>query len=284
MPRPRSSIGHRRSAASRTSSPPTAGIAWSPIWTPSSSSRSAGRPALGHGRGDARSGRLRRPVGTGHATPSPSCPRGSRWPTSGSTRAAPAPAPDSTTLHGVGSSSGPVPTASPPTDRVRRPIVVDEEQAVTVTVTVSEIGAGARLPEQSDPCRITHRALAAAAASASISRRLRLPAARHERAACLTRRVGYSRCPTSPTSHWDAFLAFVKEERPADPASSPSPRSSPVRLARLFVHGIVKTLLDREATEGTAQELSAVELKKRMDTLDGLARTRSSSSSSSSPG
>src|SRR6187401_1992999 len=44
-----------------------------------------------------------------------------------------------------------------------------------------------------------------------------------------------------------------------------------LRLARLFVHGIVKTLLDREATEGTAQELSAVELKKRMDTLDQLA-------------
>jgi small-conductance mechanosensitive channel len=43
-----------------------------------------------------------------------------------------------------------------------------------------------------------------------------------------------------------------------------------VRLSRLFVHGIVKTLLDREATEGTAQELSAVELKKRMDTLDTL--------------
>jgi small-conductance mechanosensitive channel len=43
-----------------------------------------------------------------------------------------------------------------------------------------------------------------------------------------------------------------------------------VRFARLFVHGIVKTLLDREATEGTAQELSAVELKKRMDTLDTL--------------
>jgi small conductance mechanosensitive channel len=42
------------------------------------------------------------------------------------------------------------------------------------------------------------------------------------------------------------------------------------RLARLFVHGVVKTLLDREATEGTAQELSAVELKKRMDTLDQL--------------
>jgi small conductance mechanosensitive channel len=44
-----------------------------------------------------------------------------------------------------------------------------------------------------------------------------------------------------------------------------------IRLAGIFVHGIVKALLDREATEGTAQELSAVELKKRMDTLDQLA-------------
>jgi small conductance mechanosensitive channel len=43
-----------------------------------------------------------------------------------------------------------------------------------------------------------------------------------------------------------------------------------IRLAQLFVHGIVKTLLDREATEGTAQELSAVEIRKRMDTLDEL--------------
>jgi moderate conductance mechanosensitive channel len=43
-----------------------------------------------------------------------------------------------------------------------------------------------------------------------------------------------------------------------------------IRAARLFVHGIIKALMDREATEGTAQELSAVELKKRMDTLDGL--------------
>jgi small-conductance mechanosensitive channel len=43
-----------------------------------------------------------------------------------------------------------------------------------------------------------------------------------------------------------------------------------IRLADLFVHGVVKALLDREATEGTAQELSAVELKKRMDTLDDL--------------
>jgi small-conductance mechanosensitive channel len=43
-----------------------------------------------------------------------------------------------------------------------------------------------------------------------------------------------------------------------------------VRLARIFVHGIVKALMDREATEGTAQELSAIELKKRMDTLEAL--------------
>ena len=29
-----------------------------------------------------------------------------------------------------------------------------------------------------------------------------------------------------------------------------------LRAARLFVHGVVKALMDREATEGTAQELS----------------------------
>src|SRR4029077_55720 len=39
---------------------------------------------------------------------------------------------------------------------------------------------------------------------------------------------------------------------------------------RVFVHGIVKALMDREAREGTAQELSAVELQKRMDTIDNL--------------
>ena len=43
-----------------------------------------------------------------------------------------------------------------------------------------------------------------------------------------------------------------------------------LRVASVFVHGIVKALIDREATEGTSQELSAVELKKRMDTLDDL--------------
>ncbi len=46
-----------------------------------------------------------------------------------------------------------------------------------------------------------------------------------------------------------------------------------VWLAGRAVHGIVKTLLDRESSEGTAQELSAVEIKKRMVTLEGLGTT-----------
>ena len=43
-----------------------------------------------------------------------------------------------------------------------------------------------------------------------------------------------------------------------------------VRLARPFVHGIVKALMDREAAEGTARELSAVEVSKRMATIDAF--------------
>jgi small conductance mechanosensitive channel len=43
-----------------------------------------------------------------------------------------------------------------------------------------------------------------------------------------------------------------------------------LRFARLAVHGIIKALLDREAIEGTAQELSAIEVRKRMATLDHL--------------
>src|SRR5215210_2812402 len=43
-----------------------------------------------------------------------------------------------------------------------------------------------------------------------------------------------------------------------------------LRVTTLLVHGVVKTLLDREATEGTAQELSAIEVQKRIDTLDEL--------------
>ena len=46
-----------------------------------------------------------------------------------------------------------------------------------------------------------------------------------------------------------------------------------IAIARRVVQGVVKTALDREVTEGTAQELSAVEVKKRMDTLDALLTT-----------
>lgn len=43
-----------------------------------------------------------------------------------------------------------------------------------------------------------------------------------------------------------------------------------VRAAGLFVHGIVKALFDREASEGTARELSAVEIQKRTATIETL--------------
>lgn len=46
-----------------------------------------------------------------------------------------------------------------------------------------------------------------------------------------------------------------------------------ITLARRVIHGLVKASLDRETSEGTAQELSAVEVKKRMDTLDTLLTT-----------
>ena len=46
-----------------------------------------------------------------------------------------------------------------------------------------------------------------------------------------------------------------------------------VKLAGIAVQGLVKALLDRETSEGTAQELSAVEIRKRMDTLEGLGTT-----------
>jgi small-conductance mechanosensitive channel len=42
-------------------------------------------------------------------------------------------------------------------------------------------------------------------------------------------------------------------------------------LSRRVVRGVVGALVDREATEGTAQELSAIELRKRRGTLQGLA-------------
>ena len=42
------------------------------------------------------------------------------------------------------------------------------------------------------------------------------------------------------------------------------------RLSKAVVHQILKKLFDREASEGTAQELSALEIQKRMNTLDLL--------------
>lgn len=44
-----------------------------------------------------------------------------------------------------------------------------------------------------------------------------------------------------------------------------------IRMAHVFVRGIARALLNRESLEGTAQELSAVELKKRQDTIEALA-------------
>src|SRR4051794_19683069 len=43
-----------------------------------------------------------------------------------------------------------------------------------------------------------------------------------------------------------------------------------VQPSTVVVPHILKTLFHREATEGTARELSAVEIEKRMTTLDGL--------------
>src|SRR5215210_9520060 len=43
-----------------------------------------------------------------------------------------------------------------------------------------------------------------------------------------------------------------------------------IRLARIAVRSFVAALLDRETVEGTSQELSAIEVGKRRDTLQGL--------------
>ena len=46
-----------------------------------------------------------------------------------------------------------------------------------------------------------------------------------------------------------------------------------LRLSRLGVRTTISVLLDREVAEGTAQELSAIEIAKRKATLEGLATT-----------
>ena len=44
-----------------------------------------------------------------------------------------------------------------------------------------------------------------------------------------------------------------------------------IRLAHIFVRGIVRALFTRETLEGTARDLTAVEVKKRQDTIETLA-------------
>src|SRR2546423_2515557 len=43
-----------------------------------------------------------------------------------------------------------------------------------------------------------------------------------------------------------------------------------VRGARLFVHGVVKTVFDRNAAHGSAKELNTIEIAKRRDTIETL--------------
>ena len=76
--------------------------------------------------------------------------------------------------------------------------------------------------------------------------------------------------PDFAEAPWSDIVAFAREYHLVSVALIVIVTVVAMRLASVFVHGIVTALLDREATEGTAQELSAVELKKRMDTLDDL--------------
>ena len=76
--------------------------------------------------------------------------------------------------------------------------------------------------------------------------------------------------PDFANSPWSDLVAIAREYHLVSVALILVVAIVAMRLASLFVQGIVKALLDREATEGTAQQLSAVELKKRMDTLDDL--------------
>src|SRR5919206_4350584 len=43
-----------------------------------------------------------------------------------------------------------------------------------------------------------------------------------------------------------------------------------LRGARIFVHGVVKTLFDRETKEGAAKELTGLEIARRRDTIETL--------------
>lgn len=75
--------------------------------------------------------------------------------------------------------------------------------------------------------------------------------------------------PDFTTPPWSDLVTIAREDGPAI-AVIVIVAFIVIRVGRVAIHGVVQALLDREATEGTAQELSAIEVKKRIDTLDDL--------------
>ena len=75
--------------------------------------------------------------------------------------------------------------------------------------------------------------------------------------------------PDFSTSPWSEIVAILREDGLAVIVIVVVALLV-MRFGRLAIHGVVQALLDREATEGTAQELSAIEVRKRIDTLDHL--------------
>ena len=75
--------------------------------------------------------------------------------------------------------------------------------------------------------------------------------------------------PDFSTSPWSDLVAIVRDDGLAILVIAVVALLV-MRFGRLAIHGVVQALLDREATEGTAQELSAIEVRKRIDTLDHL--------------
>ena len=75
--------------------------------------------------------------------------------------------------------------------------------------------------------------------------------------------------PDFATPPWSDLAAIVREDGAAIVVTLVV-AFLVLRIGKVALHGVVEALLDREATEGTAQELSAIEVKKRIDTLDDL--------------
>jgi small conductance mechanosensitive channel len=75
--------------------------------------------------------------------------------------------------------------------------------------------------------------------------------------------------PDFSTSPWSDLVAILREDGLAVLVTVVVALLV-LRFGRLAIHGVIQALLDREATEGTAQELSAIEVRKRIETLDHL--------------